>query len=134
MLQQNDDPAERIETCAREKGRYKAQAYFFVLGGLDHTLNLLNRKEQEGAKRHVTGQELSRGIKDYAIVQFGPSARLVLEYWNIHSTSDFGRIVYDLIELGYLGRNDSDRLEDFDDVFDLNRELVDNYPYRFSRS
>lgn len=134
MQPQTDDPIERIETFARERGRYKTQAYFFVLGGLDHTLHLLNRKEEKGPKRHVSGQELSRGIKDYAMVQFGPTARLVLDYWGIHATSDFGRIVYDLIELGYLGKNESDRLEDFDDVLDLNRELIDNYPYRFPRS
>lgn len=93
--------------------RYNPEAYSFIMASLDYTIKRLGRKG------HITGQELSEGIRDYAIEQFGPLARIVLEKWGIKSTDDFGEIVFNLIDSGLLGKTEEDRKEDFHNRYDF---------------
>lgn len=101
-------------------GRYPPEAYQFVRDALDYTVHRINADE-EGVvhDRHVTGQQLCLGMRDYALRQYGRLARLVFEQWNVRRTEDFGRIVYGLIEAGLLAKTAEDSIEDFDDVFDF---------------
>ncbi len=93
--------------------RYKAQAYGFVMGGLEFQIGRI------GIKRHLTGQELSIGLADYAGIQFGPLACCVLSFWGIHGSHDFGHIVYAMIDIGLMSRKEEDQLQDFFDAIDL---------------
>jgi uncharacterized repeat protein (TIGR04138 family) len=93
--------------------RYKLESYLFVMNGLEFYLTLL------GEKRHVTGQELSKGLLLFAHKQFGPLARSVLRQWGINKTNDLGNIVYNLISIQVMSRQPEDSLEDFFDVVDL---------------
>ena len=93
--------------------RYDPEAYSFIMASLDFTMKKLKRKG------HITGQELADGIKDYALDQFGPMARVVLEKWGIKSTNDFGEIVFNLIGSGLLGKTEEDRKEDFNNRYDF---------------
>ena len=68
-----------LKLIDRDK-RYDPEAYSFIMASLDFTMKRLKRKG------HITGQELADGIKDYALDQFGPMARVVLEKWGIKST------------------------------------------------
>jgi len=95
--------------------RYDPEAYSFIMASLDYTMKKLKRNS------HVSGQELSEGIKGYAMDQFGPMARIVLEKWGIKSTDDFGEIVFNLIDSGLLGKTDQDRKEDFHDRYDFKK-------------
>ena len=70
--------------------------------------------------RHVSGQQLCLGLRDFAIERYGLLARRVLEHWNIRRTDDFGRIVYHMIEAGLMTRQDDDQIEDFFGVYDFN--------------
>ena len=74
-------------------------------------------------ERHVTGQQLCEAIRQYAVGQYGMLAKNVLNEWGIRSTSDFGEIVFNLIDIGQMKKTDSDRREDFDDVFDFDEGL-----------
>lgn len=75
-------------------------------------------------ERHVTGQDLCEAIRQYALQQYGLMARCVLSHWGVHSTNDFGEIVFNLIDIGEMKKTDSDRREDFADVFDFNEALA----------
>ena len=88
-----------LEIITIKDPRYPRDAYLFVREALDHTQRLLVR-EKQGGIRHVTGQELLAGIKDYAATQFGPMAMTVLEEWGIHSCQDFGELVFNMVETG----------------------------------
>lgn len=94
-------------------GRYRAEAYDFVLAALDHTLGKLEKP------RHVTGQELLLGIREYAQQQFGLLARSVFETWGVHHTDDFGELVFRLVEAKILGKTESDSKDDFRNVYDF---------------
>jgi uncharacterized repeat protein (TIGR04138 family) len=98
--------------------RYRQEAYHFVRSALDHTRDLLKR-ECNSRPRHVTGQELLRGIRDLALIEFGPMAPAVFEEWGIRSCADFGEIVFNLIDLEVFRKTARDRREDFCDGYDF---------------
>jgi uncharacterized repeat protein (TIGR04138 family) len=107
---------DNVRTQLIESGRdsrYALGAYNFLFNGMEFYLTRI------GEKRHVTGQELSRGLMEFACKQFGALALDVLQSWGIHSTDDFGYIVYNLIDIGQMSKQPADRLEDFFNVFDL---------------
>lgn len=127
----------------REKaGPYPLQAYQFVRDGLGHTVSLVHGAGagvgggagagassggggRDEDSRHVSGQQLCRGLKDFAIKQYGLLARTVLSRWGITTTEDFGRIVFAMIEAGLMRKTEDDTLEDFREVFDFDEAFGD---------
>lgn len=69
--------------------------------------------------RHVSGQELLKGIREYALGQFGPMAMTVLDDWGIHTCRDFGEIVFNMVEIGLLAKTDADTRSDFDGGYEF---------------
>lgn len=98
--------------------RYPRDAYLFVKDALDHTQKIV-LKENKGEMRHVTGQELLLGIRDYALVQFGPMTQMVFEEWGIKRCEDFGEIVFNMVEIGLLGKTEKDSRDDFGGGYDF---------------
>ena len=113
------------------KTKYPIGAFVFVHNGLDYTVRHIHgTAEQETTdearrkSRHITGQQLCRGLRDYAIDQYGLMARNVLKHWSIHSCNDFGQIVFTLIEAELMAKNEDDRMEDFNDAFDFSEAFT----------
>lgn len=102
--------------------RYSVQGYAFICDSLAHTVRMLERDSKED--QHVAGPELLQGLRDLALDQFGPLALLVLNDWGIRCSEDVGNMVYNMIEVGYFGKNESDRLEDFSDGVSLDEFLT----------
>jgi uncharacterized repeat protein (TIGR04138 family) len=98
--------------------RYHREAYLFVREALDHTQKTIG-KDPRGKIRHVTGQELLEGIREFALEQFGPMAKTVLEDWGIHCGEDFGEIVFNMIEVGWLAKTSKDSRADFANGYDF---------------
>lgn len=67
--------------------------------------------------RHITGQQLCEACRLYGLQQYGYLAGMVLGTWGVRSTGDFGEIVYNLIRIDQMRKSESDRREDFDDVY-----------------
>ncbi len=110
-----DEVLERILDRDR---RYHRDAYFFVREALDFTQKLVGR-ENGGPVRHVSGQELLEGIRQFALQQFGPMAITVFEEWGVRNCRDFGEIVFNMVEGGLLAKTEEDRREDFNDGYDF---------------
>ena len=115
-----------IVELLKNDSRYKIEAYEFVREALAYAhdkLGLGSRDSEEDSEtsveRHLTGQQLCVASREHAIEQFGMMAKVVLNSWGIHSTSDFGEVVYNLISIDLMKRSKSDRREDFDGVFDF---------------
>ncbi|MEW6199225.1 MAG: Minf_1886 family protein [Planctomycetota bacterium] len=115
--------AEKFEDAVRRDGRYPPEAYEFLHRGLELATRMKHGAPPAGStaslQRHVTGQELCDALRVLAIRQWGPLAREVLRRWNIHRTRDFGQMVYLMIDVGLMGKQDSDEISDFDDVYDF---------------
>lgn len=114
------DLSERIRAL---DGRHHERAYLFVLAALEFS------QRQNGVRGHVSGAALAWACRDFALEQFGLTARTVLGHWGIESTADVGRIVFVLIEVGLLIRQDADRVEDFDGVYDFAQAFDGSYPW-----
>jgi uncharacterized repeat protein (TIGR04138 family) len=134
---QDPDFAEIVTLICKEDGRFDRKAYDFVRVGLDHTVKELRKKDSSRAEksRHVTGPELLDGLRLYALDQFGPLTKTVLEAWGVRRCRDFGEIVFNLIEYNVFSKTDSDRREDFSDIYDFNDAFVKPFqPARRPRS
>jgi uncharacterized repeat protein (TIGR04138 family) len=103
--------------------RYEDRAYAFVLAALEEVVQRLPRR------RHVSGGELVTGCRDLALRLYGPMAKTVLQYWNIRATRDIGEVVFNLLEVGVLSKDEADSRNDFDDLFDFTEVFETNYPW-----
>lgn len=120
QLEFADDVIGRIRDRA---GPYDLRAYLFVLAALERLQGRLPER------RHVTGGELARACRDFALEQYGLLSRTVLEHWGVHSTDDFGRMVFTLIDVGLLKAQEGDRLEDFRSVYAFREAFEARYPW-----
>ena len=116
---------EALEIITIKDPRYSRDAYLFVREALDHTQRTLVRDKQGGI-RHVSGQELLAGIKDYASAQFGPMAMTVLSEWGIHSCQDFGELVFNMVETGGCPVLSSDDIRDMESLVNRLRQGSDS--------
>lgn len=114
---------EVIDRLRERHPRYHETAYLFILSALHHVL------EQLAEPRHISGRELSEGVRDLAIERFGPMARTVLGHWGIEETADVGEIVFALVEAGILLKQDQDSPQDFDALYDFEEEFEAKYPW-----
>ncbi|MCK5489722.1 MAG: hypothetical protein KAI98_07025 [Gemmatimonadetes bacterium] len=114
---------ETLGQLQRRNPRYAVEAYLFVLGGLHRRL------AEFECPRHISGEELAGAVRDLAIERFGLLARVVLEHWGVHSTEDMGEIVFLLVDHGVLTKEDTDRREDFADVFSFEEVFESEYPW-----
>jgi len=111
----------RIKKIVKKDRRFNEDAYFFVLSALDTALSNLS------SPRHITGRELLEAIRVYGLQQYGPMTSTVLEHWGIKTTEDFGKIVFNMIDVGMLRKTDTDCLQDFKDVYDFKEVFKGNY-------
>jgi len=98
--------------------RYQGEAYLFVKDALDYTQKLVVKPSRDEV-RHVSGQELLEGIRAFALTQFGPMAPTVFEEWGIRRCEDFGEIVFNMVEIGLLGKTEKDSRADFQNGYDF---------------
>lgn len=104
---------EALEQILAKDPRYQRDAYAFVREALDFTQKIVSR-EAGGKIRHVSGQELLDGIRQFALAQFGPMAITVFEEWGIRNCRDFGNMVFNMVATHLLAKTDADSLADFE--------------------
>jgi len=123
---QDLDFTEIVDLICKDDSRYLKKAYFFVRQGLDRTVKDLKKKDPSRAQRshHVTGPELLDGLRVHALDQYGPLAKTVLESWGVRRCTDFGEIVFNLIEHNVFSKTDTDRREDFAEIYDFEDAFV----------
>jgi uncharacterized repeat protein (TIGR04138 family) len=111
----------QIETLAESRGSFRPEAYLFVLEALERAMGAADRPG------HVSGEELLVGIKDLGRDRYGVMATDVFGAWGVHSTLDFGRIVFHMIAAGILSKRDEDSLRDFIDKYDFRQVFEQEY-------
>jgi len=98
--------------------RYQRGAYQFLREALDYTQKSA-AKTRKWKIRHVTGQELLKGIREYGLAQFGPMTQLVFGQWGIQRCEDWGETVFNLVEHNLLRKTESDTRADFQGGYDF---------------
>lgn len=105
------------------ESRYDEQAYLFVLSALEYSQSRLE------SRRHITAAELAASCRELALERFGLMSRVVLERWGIRGTSDFGEIVFTLVDLGFLVAQPTDTRDEFADLYDFESAFDRDYPW-----
>jgi uncharacterized repeat protein (TIGR04138 family) len=135
------DPDHPIARLVEEDPRYTFEAYVFLLEALAYAQDVLNmgaetptempepleESPEPGVQRHVTGQELCEAIRRYALEQYGYMAKTVLNRWGLHTTSDFGQIVFNMIRGNLMRKTPSDTQVDFDNIYDFDVALKQQF-------
>lgn len=132
--------------------RFKFEAYQFVREALAYAHEQMlaaaapakpsdvhSSDEDRGATggftgHHITGQQLCEACRLYGLQQYGYLTGMVLASWGVRSTSDFGEIVYNLISIEQMRKSDSDRREDFDDVYSFDTAFQPQFDLMTSES
>jgi uncharacterized repeat protein (TIGR04138 family) len=129
------DPADPFAQLLKRDRRYRPDAYVFVWEALNFAQEELKMGKDvttdaappgctdppRHVERHVTGQELCEAIRRYALRQYGYMAKTVLDSWGVHTTGDFGELVFNLIKIGRMRKTKDDRREDFDNCYDFDQ-------------
>jgi uncharacterized repeat protein (TIGR04138 family) len=117
------DTVDRIRAA---RPRYRREAYGFVVAALNRAAESLPAERRaDPVLRHLTGQELLRGVIAMARDEFGLMAPTVFREWGIREACDVGEIVFELVEAGQLSARPEDRREDFAGGPDLMPALSD---------
>ena len=122
MDKSEEQPKKSIEDIIAEDGRYRMEGFGFLHEGLARAVNNVY-DEPEGPGHHVTGQQLCTALRDLALERYGMMAPSVLRSWGVRESVDFGNMVYLLIEHGLMRKTDEDSVEDFRNIFDLERDF-----------
>jgi uncharacterized repeat protein (TIGR04138 family) len=109
---------EALDQILAKDERFHRDAYLFMREALDFTQKLVGR-ENLGKVRHVSGQELLDGLRQYALQQFGPMTTTVFEEWGIRTCLNFGEIVFNMVEIGLLAKTEKDTRDDFQNGYDF---------------
>lgn len=127
------DPHRALIELVKSDHRFKIDAYLFVRDGLSYAQDVLEMEgdvnvpekdpEVQATEHHLTGQQLCEALRQYSLKQYGYMAKVVLNSWGIQATGDFGEIVYNMIRIGLMKKSDSDRREDFENVYDFEEAL-----------
>jgi len=104
---------EELEKIVAKDPRYTREAYLFVREALDHTQKIIGKPPKDDAPRHVSGQQLLNGIREYGLQQYGPMTMAVLNEWGLRCCEDFGEIVFNMVENSLLAKTDQDSRDDF---------------------
>lgn len=115
------DFMQQIETIASRQGSFRAEAYLFVLEAVE------KRMLDQGQRRHITGDDLLESIKQLGRQRYGIMATEVFAAWGVHTTLDFGRCVFHLVEGGLLSKRDEDSLRDFIDRYEFRQAFEEDY-------
>jgi uncharacterized repeat protein (TIGR04138 family) len=103
-----------IDEIREADRRYRREAYAFVVAALGVTVQSLpSERLEDPERRHLSGQELLRGVIALARTEFGPLAATVFREWGIHAGVDIGEIVFQLVRSGQLSARPQDSIEDF---------------------
>ena len=123
---------EALDQIVQKDPRYHREAYLFVREALDHTQKIASKGNKtetrqaaatadivEGKVRHVSGQELLAGIRDYALNEYGPMTLTVLNEWGVQRCEDFGELVFNMVENNLLAKTKKDSRDDFKGGYDF---------------
>jgi uncharacterized repeat protein (TIGR04138 family) len=112
-----------IDNIRSRDSRYAREAYHFVREALDYTQRKVHNdaRAPQLENRHVTGQQLLEGIREFALQTLGPMTLFTFEEWGVRHSEDFGNIVFNLVEHGegMFGKTEEDSREDFKGGYDF---------------
>ncbi len=125
-----------LQDLIEQVGLYPADAYAFIDRALGYTVEKTHGEKAVAVRgsdpsatvaTHISGQQFCRGLREYALEQWGMLAGTVLKRWNITRTEDVGRIVFALVDNGFMSKTEQDSPTDFANVFEFQAAFESGY-------
>ncbi len=113
-----------LEQIAKEYGRFSPPGIRFVYEALGFTVKKITVEA-----KHVSGQMLCEGLRKLALEKWGRMAMVVLNTWGIKTTRDFGEIVYLMIKHEWMSAQETDSIDDFNDIYDFKTVFKDQFEF-----
>lgn len=131
-------PRAELAELSQVDSRFPFEAYEFLWQALTHTQETLGRlpdpDDAASDLRHVSGRELLEGVRQLAREQFGLMAWTVFQLWGIRTTADIGAMVFRLTDAGIWHCSENDRMSDFENVFDIQHSLEDDFEWSWDET
>ncbi len=123
---QNEAYEKAITTLLHRDTRYPREAYRIVTEAIQELLRRQEEKvrNKKATSRSINSKELAEGLREIFLEQYGPFAYTILDTLNIHTTEDFGALVFNLIEVNVFGKSEGDAPEDFIRLYDFTEAFV----------
>jgi uncharacterized repeat protein (TIGR04138 family) len=103
-----------VDEIREADGRYRREAYGFLMAALGVTVQRLpEERRRDAARRHLSGGELLEGLVLLARREFGELAPTVFAEWGVRGGEDVGEMVFQLVAGGQLSARPEDTLDDF---------------------
>lgn len=115
-------PSPSVDDVFASLGCFHVDAYDFIHEGIHAAADRIHGTDPKASsigKRHVTGRQLCETLRDLAIRRWGLLASLVLRQWGIHTTHDFGRIVFAFVDAGHWAKQPTDSIDDFNNIYNF---------------
>ncbi|KIE58900.1 hypothetical protein A946_05720 [Methylacidiphilum kamchatkense Kam1] len=112
-----------VEEIVEKDSRYLKESYYFVREGLEHTLKTIGKQKHQKIEQ-LSGKQILEGLKDYALKEFGPMSKLVLNEWGVKSCKDFGQMIKNMDLYGLLGKTEMADLKDFQKGYSFTTAFV----------
>ena len=126
-----------VEEIRERDPRYRREAYAFLMAALGTIVEELpEERRSDPLRRHLSGQELLRGLVGLARREFGVMAPTVFREWGVERGEDVGTMVFQLVESRQLSARPEDTIADFSGGPDLLAALSaegDSAPHRLAR-
>jgi len=117
----------KVKQITAKDLRYHYDAYEFINDAVIYTVTKLDKLKEENEKRHITGQELLKGIREFALKQFGPMTYTVFNEWGVNDGLAVGNIVFNMVEYKILSSCEQDSIKDFENAFDFTTAFCDPF-------
>ena len=115
-----------VSRIVRKDPRFAERAYSFLKDALDFTMQRVEEREN-GSQRHVSGQELLEGFRDYALAQFG---RIFKTLHVLSNGKNVGEMVFLLIEEDVFSKQPEDSLDDFKGFMSFRKAFEEPYEFQ----
>lgn len=112
-----------VEEIVEKDSRYLKESYYFVRDGLEYTLKTMGKQKHQKIEQ-LSGKQILEGLKDYALKEFGPMSKLVLNEWGVKSCRDFGQMIKNMDLYGLLGKTDMGDMKDFQKGYSFTAAFV----------
>ena len=121
-MQTKEEVESQIEVIAKKNGKYKPDAYRYALQVIADVFALKKASIITDEQISLPAREVLRGLKVYGWMYYGPLAEHVFEKWGLRHGKDFGEVIFDLVDAGFIGKSPNESVTDYAEGFDFEWE------------
>ena len=126
-----------LDRIIAKDARFDREAYVFLRQGLTFCQKSALKSPRHATplrppESHVSVADLLDGLRGYALEEYGPMAKTVLNAWGVENCEHFGEIVFNMVECRLLSITEKDTREEFQKGYDFDTAFCE--PFKPAKS